>query len=141
MNLLEVFVATPSNTLEPMAWLATNLYGCPLVFDTKPVRVGVKKITLTDPYGLHGSREIEVPVYSDRETFVPYSILGSKSKSGVSLKGPELPIEDFTNWAELPADTGEIYYEVKPGIMIDPDNATLLNHGTEQDWTSEPLEI
>jgi hypothetical protein len=138
---LEAFVATPSNTHELMAWLATNLYGCPLVFDTKPVRVGIKKITLTDPYGLHESREIEVPVYSDRETFVPYSILGSKSKSGVSLEGPELPIEDFTNWAELPADTGEIYYEVKPGIMIDPDNATLLNHGTEQDWTSEPLEI
>ena len=73
--------------------------------------------------------------------FVPYSILGSKSKSGVSLKGSELPIEDFTNWAELPPDTGEIYYEVKPGIMIDPDNATLLNHGKEQDWTSEPIEI
>ena len=42
----------PSNTHELMAWLATNLYGCPLVFDTKPVRVGVKKDHLGGPLWL-----------------------------------------------------------------------------------------
>ena len=124
-----------------MAWLAVNLYGCPLVFDEKPVRVGTKVVKITDPYGLHDGKEIEVPVYSDRETFIPYSLLGSKSKSGISLEGPKLPIDDFTNWATLPPDTGEAYYQVSPGIMIDPDNATLLNGGEEMSWSDEPIEI
>ena len=119
-----------------MAYLVTSKYGCPLIFSEKPIRIGTKTVQYTGPKRNIVGETVEIPVYSDRTTRVPGAAID------IAYGGPNADISDFSTWAIIGPEDGSLYYGVlEEGIPIDPESATKLNNGKEQEFSDDPLEI